>query len=136
MATETIAERRAFRAANRLCRECAAGLQDTDGLRCLECAEQHRKVARRYMRSKKGRTAHAALQRRVYQSNPEAARTERMARYMDKKLSGRCHHCHSLALDGSSFCAEHRERVLKQHRKHNKNKRRASRVAQAMEVAK
>lgn len=136
MATSAVAERRRFRALNRLCRECAAGLQETDGLRCLECAELHRKVVGRYHRSKKGRETHAAFQLAAYRSDPVAARVARMARYLAKKLSGECHHCGSVALDGSSFCAVHRVRVLKQNRKHNKRKRRAAVVASGIGVSK
>ena len=38
----TPAERYADRVARRLCVQCAAGLQDTDGVRCVECSAYQR----------------------------------------------------------------------------------------------
>ena len=39
----TPTERYADRVARRLCVQCAAGLQDTDGVRCVECSAYQRR---------------------------------------------------------------------------------------------
>lgn len=66
----TPAERYQHRKANRLCVQCAAGLQSTDhGVRCLECAEADRSSPTKAARDARHRATPA---RRAYQADRAA----------------------------------------------------------------
>ena len=76
----TAAARYAHRVAHRLCVQCAAGLQEADGVRCIECAELLRadpgKPARdaRHARTPGRREKNAARMARHYAANVKAGK--------------------------------------------------------------
>lgn len=74
-----------------LCIDCAAGLQEDDGLRCMECAELERLYARRY-RANGGQT----------RENVKAK-----ARRIERQGAGLCAWCRSPVVPGSVLCHGH-----------------------------
>lgn len=85
MTAARLAALRAHRIASRLCVDCAAGLQDDDGTRCVECAEKNRIAGRRYRATDRAKALDAANKRRLYALNPEKYRE---ASRLSRKLAG------------------------------------------------
>lgn len=83
------------RVSDRRCVDCAAGLQDEDGVRCVECADRQRESLVRYRQTDKGRTAN----RRILKKRRDA-----------RRAAGQCVDCPSPALPGASRCEPHRAR--------------------------
>jgi hypothetical protein len=120
--TPTYAERKAAR----LCTDCMAGLQETDGTRCLECATLGAADARRYRAKNKRKTA--AITRKYRLANlARAAALAKKWRVSSARLE-RCDDCSADAVSGSTFCAKHRARRRLRAREYQRRKR-AERMA-------
>lgn len=107
--------------AERRCVDCTAGLQDDDGVQCVECRDKrndaHARNGKRYLE-----TAREGLRRR-YAKDPVAA-AARMREYkLRRKLAGLCAQCVLPALPDSNLCELHREAS----RLHSRNWRRKQR---------
>jgi hypothetical protein len=94
--------------AARRCVNCTAGLQDDDGVMCVECVEAAKESVRR--RWLKVRSYKKFAQRRWRAANAERARARRKAIWLEKKIAGICVRCKQPALEDSIECAAHRER--------------------------
>ncbi len=75
------------------CIDCDAGLQEDDGLRCVECAESATEAKRKYWASGKPCERTAAWHR---------------ADYAQRKAIGVCLHCSKPAAPGGVMCSTHR----------------------------
>lgn len=93
------------RKAARLCVDCEAGLQDEDGVRCLECRERHA----RYLKTQAGRAMRAGVDRRFRAQNRAAYNASKRSRYERHKLAGLCVWCTDASTDDSLFCPRHLE---------------------------
>ena len=92
----------------RLCVDCAAGLQERDGVRCVECHERNADAVRSYY-ERGGNAVRAAWAKRRYHADPEAARAVRRLLYETRKLAGICQDCTFPAVDGAAYCLAHLE---------------------------
>jgi hypothetical protein len=90
------------------CVDCAAGLQDDDGLRCVECEDRNR-AAKKVSRNRDGRAVEKAYERKT-----RAAR----------RANGLCSGCSEPAAAGKSRCEKH----LELHREYTRNWARAKRA--------
>jgi len=104
-------ERRAQRKANRLCIDCAAGLQEDDGVRCVECYDKILLASYRYrVRNQKRVNARARewhRKRRATHAAEENAKQR--ARRLAHKIAGLCQLCKNPSLEDNVYCALHRE---------------------------
>lgn len=82
----------AARVAARRCVRCNAGLQELDGVRCVECTERDRATDYKYKASSHGRAQYAVRQRRWR---------------ADARVAGRCADCLAPAAPGRRRCEEH-----------------------------
>jgi hypothetical protein len=111
--------------AERRCVDCTAGLQDGDGVRCIECAEESRAAHARYAARYPSRLR--KRNREKYRARYEREREEMAARMrewrMARKATGLCMLCIQPALDDSNFCDVHREQSRIHSRNHHRRKR-------------
>lgn len=95
------------RRAARLCLQCAAGLQTSDVVLCVECAESRSAARARHELANPGRdrTAKKATRARRRHITNAAARAD----YLARKLSGRCTHksCSEPQYRTSLVCKRH-----------------------------
>ncbi len=90
----------ATRKAAQVCVECAAGLQEEDGLHCVECNERRTETRKRYRK-----TGGARLERKWQTKTRET-----------RKAAGLCTQCPRVAVAGRVRCAEH----IAYHRRYSK----------------
>lgn len=127
---ESLAAKRAQydqRKADRRCVCCNAGLQDLDGVRCVECHEiAARARAKSRQRDPDGyrrRDAERTARRRAL--NPEAWNARQRERRLEHKINGLCSDCNEPALEDNVRCQFHRARSIESWH-HNAAKRRAA----------
>ena len=78
--------------AARKCIRCAAGLQDADGVECLECAEEHRDRVDARAQTRAGKRARARIAHRLRER---------------RKSLGLCVWCLRAARPGTTKCEHH-----------------------------
>lgn len=105
------------RKAARRCTDCNAGLQDGDGVTCVECTELKRQWARNN-RVRRNALSNAYRKRNL----PKRAEIAR-SRYRRAKLLGVCVRCSTKALPDSNFCGPHRERQNARTREQQRRRR-------------
>jgi hypothetical protein len=116
-------ERYDFRKANRLCADCEAGLQDEDGVCCVECS------ARRVDWQKRNPDARRAIHARWRQKNSAKRNAYQRERYEQNKVAGICVQCMQPSLEDSIFCEPHRDASRKVSRETQRRRRAAQRAA-------
>ncbi len=102
-------ERYRARKAARRCVTCEAGLQDEDGVRCVECSERHAARSAVWYKSPRGRRARGEARRERYAANRDVIAAAVRERYLANKIAGRCVRCSAPALDDSVRCGPCRD---------------------------
>ena len=112
----------------RLCVVCAAGLQEHDTIRCIECEE--RKATYEESPDAADRRRARARDRAFaqYHADPEAARGLVAARRLARKIRGICTFCHRRAAEDHALCEEHRDSERARIREQARRRRAAARA--------
>jgi hypothetical protein len=91
------------------CIDCSAGLQETDGVRCVECHERNADASVQYGQTERGKSKRAQWALRRYYANHEQSKALRRLRYERRKIAGICLDCSFPAVDGAAYCLAHLE---------------------------
>jgi hypothetical protein len=94
------------------CVKCFAGLlEEWNRQTCPECTEMHIRATVAYYATDRGTEIHRENSRRYYLRNREKIKARRAKKWMDRKLRGQCQRCASVVVDGSNYCATHRDYI-------------------------
>lgn len=99
-----------MRVADRRCVDCNAGLQDDDGVCCVECVEKRKARSKRYLQSEKGKATRARMSREWYWKHRDEVLEGMRDKYLAMKSEAACTKCGEPAVGDHGMCAAHRER--------------------------
>lgn len=119
MRTFDIKAVRAQRRRDRRCIFCNAGLQELDGVLCVECADKNRETSRAYRATEAGKKADRDNRRKRYHADPERFRSRQRERQLEAKCAGKCPVCGDPSGDETVTCDYHAQLARERGRRRN-----------------
>lgn len=127
--SEYIKALRDKRRAAGLCIWCAAGLQEGDGTRCIECTEKGRSSSKAYQATDRGRAAGRERQARIREKDRAAYNAGFRETYLNAKINGICVECSAPCSDESVRCEKHRATSNERSKNYRRTKRAGRKAA-------